>query len=399
MRRWTSAPRALELSSPRLANWRRSVITLYVATCGAVVVQRGILGPQHSVFKIFRQSYWHLLAGRNLYAPYPAEQGGLPSDLFKYSPTAGFLFAPFAIPPYGVALFAWSLLGALLLYKSLTLVLEPRRALLAAVLVFPDLFASLQACSSNAQIAALIILAYAVLERRHQVGGAVAIVVGAAMKIFPLAALTFALFQPRRRRFACVVCGVALVALLLPLLVTPPMLLAQQYRWWYAIEHSDAADLAFGLSAMSMVRHWVGGTWPNWPVQLAGTMALLAPLAVRRNRWADPEFRLGFLTSLLGFAVLFNHQAERSSFVIASAGVAIWCVSPPRGTNAAFVRAVVSATALVGLRTFPLFVVWLLMQAELYGWRFGALVTSRPEHEPNEVAELRAPAVASRRAG
>lgn len=399
MRRWTSAPRALELSSPQLSTWRRSVIALYVATCGAVVVQRGILGPQHNVFKIFRQSFWHLLAGRNLYAPYPAEQGGLPADLFKYSPTAALFFAPFAVPPYGIALFAWSLLGALLLYKGLTLVLAPERALLASVLVYPDLVASLQACSSNAQIAALIILGYAALERRRQLNGAMAIVAAAAMKIFPLAALTFALFQPRRQRFALIVLGVAFVALLLPLLVTTPTLLVQQYRWWYAIEHSDAADLAFGLSIMSMVRHWVGGTWPNWPVQLGGILVLLAPLALRRGRWSDPEFRLGFLTSLLGFALLFNHQAERSSFVIASAGVAIWCVSPPRGTSAAFVRALVGASALVGLKTFPLSVVWLLMQAELYGWRFRTPAALRREAEPNENAVVQTAAVASRRAG
>ena len=399
MRSWTSAPRALELSSPRLSTWRRSVVALYVATCGAVVVQRGIIGPQHSVFKIFRQSFWHLLAGRNLYAPYPVEQGGLPADLFKYSPTAALFFAPFAVPPYGVGLFAWSLLGALLLYKGLTLVLAPERALLASLLVYPDLVASLQACSSNAQIAALIILGYAALERRHQLGGATAIVAGAAMKIFPLAALTFALFQPRRRRFALVVAGVSVVALLLPLLVTTPTLLVQQYHWWYAIEHSDAADLAFGLSLMSMVRHWVGGAWPNWPVQLGGTIALLAPLALRRARWGDPEFRLAFLTSLLGFALLFNHQAERASFVIASAGVAIWCVSPPRGTSAVFVRALVGATALVGLKTFPLSVVWLLMQAELYGWRFTTPAALRRDAEPNDDVVARRPAVASQRAG
>ena len=396
MRSWTSAPRALELSSPHLSRWRRIVISLYAATCGAVVVQRGILGPQHSVFKIFRQSFWHLVAGRNLYAPYPLEQGALPADLFKYSPTAALFFAPFAIPPYGLALFAWSLLGALLLFKSLTLVLEPRRAVLAAVLVYPDLVAALQACSSNAQIAGLIILAYAALERRRQLSGAIAIVAAAAMKIFPLAALTFALFQPRRRKFAFLVLGVALVAFLLPLLVTTPGLLLRQYRWWYAIEHSDAADLAFGLSAMSMVRHWLGGAWPNWPAQLAGTIVLLAPLALRRDRWADPEFRLGFLTSLLAFALLFNHQAERSSFVIASAGVAIWCVSPPRGTSAMLVRAIVGATALVGLKTFPLLVVWLLMQAELYGWRFPALEAFRPRNVPEDGE---APAVVSRRVG
>ena len=100
---------------------RRAVVALYVATSVAVVLQRGIVGPQHNVFRIFRQSFWHLVAGRNLYTAYPSEQGGAPADLFKYSPTAALFFAPFALPPYGLALLAWSLLGALLLFRGASL--------------------------------------------------------------------------------------------------------------------------------------------------------------------------------------------------------------------------------------------------------------------------------------
>jgi hypothetical protein len=334
-------------------------------------MQRGLLGPQHNVLKIFRQSFWHLTSGRNLYAAYPNEQGLASSDLFKYSPTAALFFAPFAAAPYSLALFGWSLLGALLLLRGLSLVLDADRALLAALLVYPDLLAALQACSSNAQIAALIILAYIALERGQQVRGAMAIVAGAAMKVFPLAALAFAVFQPRRRRFALIVSGVALGALLLPLVATSPASLVHQYRWWYAIERSDAADLVFGLSAMRLLRAWLGAGFPSWPLQLAGTTALLLPLALRRERWRDPEFRVGLLASLLAYAVLFNHQAERSSFVIASAGVAIWCVSPPRGTALVWPRLLFGMSALVGLKTAPLVAVWLVMQAELYGWRAG----------------------------
>lgn len=344
-------------------------MTVYVLAAPVVVVQRGVIGAPHNVFRIFRQSFWHLLAGQNLYAAYPAEQGGAPADLFKYSPTAALLFAPIALPPYGWALLAWSLLGALLLFRALSLVLEQDRALLAALLVFPDLFAALQSCSSNALVAALMILAFAALERRKQFRAAVAIVLGAAIKIFPFAALTFAIFHPRRSRFALIVLATLLAAVLLPLLVTRPSVLAGQYRSWYAVEASDAADLAFGLSAMHLVRHWLGGSWPNWPMQLAATCVLLLPVVVRGGEWANAEFRLGLLASLLMYVVLFNHQAERPSFVIASAGVAIWCVTVPRGTTAVALRSVIALSAVVGLKTVPLLLVWTLAQLELYGWR------------------------------
>jgi hypothetical protein len=345
----------------------RLVIVVYVATAALIPLQRGVWGPQHSVFKIFRQSFWHLAEGSNLYAAYPHEQGAHAADLFKYSPTAALLFAPFARLSYAVALFAWSLLGAGLLWYALTRVLPRERAVLAAALLYPDLLASLQACSSNAVVTASIILTYIALERGHQLGAAAAVVSGAAVKLFPLAALTFALFHRRRRRFALVVMLVAAAALLLPLVVTSPGLLAQQYRWWYALELRDASDLLFGASVMRLVRGWVGGTWPNWPVQLAGTAALLLPLVVRRDQWRKAEFRLHYLALLLVYAVLFNHQAERASFVIASAGVAIWCVTPPAGVRHPVLRAALAVLALVGLKTIPLVLVWLAMQAELYG--------------------------------
>ncbi|HKO16852.1 MAG TPA: glycosyltransferase 87 family protein [Gemmatimonadaceae bacterium] len=341
------------------------MVGIYVASAGLVTIQRGILGPAHTTFRIFRWSFWHLLRGVNLYAPYPTQQGGAPADLFKYSPTAALLFAPFALPSYAVGLFAWSLLGALLLYHALQRVLPPRQAVLASVLVYPDLLSSMQACSSNALVAALIILAFAALEHEQRVRAALAIAAGAAIKLFPLAALSFAVFHARRRRFAFAFAAVAVAAVLLPLLVTTPARLAGQYHWWMQIERGDAGDLLFGLSVMRLVRGVIGGTWPNWPVQLAGTVVLLLPLALGHRRWTHPVFRLQYLSSLLAYAVLFNHQAERASFVIASAGVAIWCVAPPPGSGWRTPRLLLGMLALFGLGPLPLAVVWIAMQAEL----------------------------------
>ena len=361
---------------------RRAVVTLYVATAGLVTLQRGVADSPHTTFRIFRQSFWHLLAGRNLYAAYPAEQGAAPADLFKYSPTAALLYAPFAIPPYGVALFAWSLLGALLLYHALTRLLSPRDALLAAILVYPDLLASMQGCSSNALVAALIVLAFVAMERGEQVRGAAAVVLGAAIKIFPLSAIVFALFHRRRRRLAIIAGGVGLAALLLPLLVVSPEQLVAQYRWWVGIERYDAADLGFGLSLMRVARGWIGGSWPDWPVQLAGTGLLLAPFVRGHHEWHDERFRLHALASVLVYAVLFNHQAERSSFVIASTGVAIWCVSPPSGARQSALRVGLSLLALVGLETIPLVAVWVAMQVELHRWTPTPAPTPSPEPVP-----------------
>jgi hypothetical protein len=354
-------------------NARVVLYSVCAAAAAVVTWQRGRPGHWHTTLLIFRQSFWHLFAGLNLYAPYPAEQGTAAESVFKYSPTAALLFAPFAVVPYAVALFAWSLFSAGLLCYALLRLLPGWRGALAAALVLPELFASMQAVSSNAVVAALIVLAFIFLEQRKQTHAALAIGVGAAMKVFPLAAAVLALFHPRRRRFAVLLAGVGVALVVLPLVVTSAARLVQQYRWWQDIERFDAHDLAFGDSVMHLIRQLVGGTWPNWPLQAAGTVLLLLPMALRRDQWDRADFRLRCLASLLVYALLFNHQAERPSMVIGATGVAIWFVATPGLAAPTAFRALVALPALVGLRTPPLALAWIVMQAELYGWPLPSL--------------------------
>jgi hypothetical protein len=55
----------------------------------------------------------------------------------------------------------------------------------------------------------------------------------------------------------------------------------------------------------------------------------MLPLARWRN-WAFADFRLRFLCALLVYMVIFNHQSESPSFVIAVTGIAIWFATTPR---------------------------------------------------------------------
>jgi hypothetical protein len=188
---------------------------------------------------------------------------------------------------------------------------------------------------------------------------------------------------------------VALAALVvLPAVVLPggSNALLAQYRSWRAVEAVDALQAmapigqrALGLNGgvMQFLRVTCGVRWPNWPIQLVGTALLLLPLALRRGSWHDPRFRLGFLCSTLVYAVLFNHQAESPSYIIAMAGIGIWyaagsltrartvfalslliAISAP-GTGIFshwFYRHIFIAYA---LKTPPVLAAWLVMQWEL----------------------------------
>lgn len=392
------AARVVAVSPPR---WRRVLLALYLlaafadaagkALASSAEVNRTVSRVLHpgvamrvaeaqrlrGNFEIFRAASRHLVTGEDMYARYPEEL----QDQFKYSPAFALLFAPFAWLPWPLALFLWNALSALVLFMAVERLLPPRAAMVALSFLLLEVLRVMQNAQSNALVAGLIILAFVALERRRAWRAAFVIALGASVKIFPLAALSLAIPRRRAIRTGLATTAVGLAMQLAPLLVTPPATLVAQYRSWRAVESGDIPERWF--SAMELVHRWTGTDWPNWPVQLVGTLMLLAPLALRRARWDEPRFRLLYLCSVLLYVVLFNHQAERAAFVIAFAGMAIWFASEPRATwrTALFVVAFVtvtlmstvipvpgwlkSPTAMVYRLGLPTLLIWLAITREL----------------------------------
>jgi hypothetical protein len=298
------------------------IALLWIAAVVAVTLQQ--VGHPHNNFLIFRAASRHLLAGSDLYAAYPAEH----ADFYKYSPTFALLFAPLAFIPLHLAMLLWNALNAGALFVGLGMVLPRRSATVARSIVFLDMVGSLQNVQSNALVAALIIFTFAAYERHHTALGSMAAIAGTYVKLFPLAGVSFALFHPRKVRVAiAIVLGMILFALL-PLVVTSPDTLLAQYASWRAIEATDA--LHRGFSVMHVLELLFHRGWPNWPIQLLGTLLLLAPIVLQRSRWHEWELRRLYLCSVLVFCIIFNHQAESPTFVIGVAGVAIWLAALPR---------------------------------------------------------------------
>jgi hypothetical protein len=373
-------------------------LAIYVLAILLVTVQKGLITGGTGNFMLFRDSFYRLISGVDIYNPPPGQMTG-----FLYSPTFALLFAPFAIWPIFVGLLLWNGVNALAVYYGLTRLLSPREARLALGIVFLDVVRSLQNSQSNALVAGLILIAFVALERGREVTAATACVTGAFIKVFPAAAGAFAILGPpgRRVRFLvwCVAIGLVLAAL--PFLVLPPAAVATVYKGWYGILQRDT--ILQGQSVMRILSDWFGSAAPNWTIQLAGTLLLLLPVALRRDLWADGRFRRLFLCALLVFVVIFNHQAESPSFVIATCGIAIWYVSSPsprkwwRTALLAFSFLVVAVSRLDffpyqlyhdvikahALDAFACLLVWLVIQWELWTW---------PRSQLAEVTERDVPA-------
>jgi hypothetical protein len=356
---------------PRSQPW---LLVAYVSAALIVTIQRGVFAFPND-YAIFRASFWNLIAGRDLYV-LRLDQA---HDYFKYSPTFALLFAPFAVLPFVVGLFCWNVVNALAVFFALRLLLPRDQVGLAQALAFLPTLRSMQSAQSNALVAALIIFAFVSFERGWLWRGAMAVALGAVTKIFPLAALSFALPRPDRVRAIMISVFATLLLVVLPLLVISPHGLAGQYQSWRALEKVDATLL--GSSVMGLFRD-AGLAWPAWPIQLIGCAVVLAVLIARLRDWSDREVRLQFLGFLLVFCVLFNHRAERQSAVIAMCGMVIWYLASPRGRWRTAL--VVIVYALVGISgadlvphaikrllvhqirfPIPLTILWLVMLSDL----------------------------------
>ena len=302
--------------------WRWLLVGLYVVAAIFVSWQQNHLGHIGN-FITFQTAAERLPLGENLYGPINGKLD------YLYSPTFAVLFAPFALPPRIIGLLLWNAVNAIvLLVAILRLLPERRTALIAALLVFPEVVKSLQNTQSNALVAGLVVLAFVAFEAERKAAAGLLVAAGAAIKIFPVAAAVFFVFREHRARWLLALAGSGLLVLLAPLLVTSPAQLVQQYQWW---GQRTAADLALpGISVIGILHSWLGYTGPALAVELAGTVLVMAPLVLRRDRWPEAVFRRLFLCSLLVFMVIFNHNAESPSFVIAMTGIAVWYATERR---------------------------------------------------------------------
>ena len=332
-----------------------------------------------NTFEIFRTATHNLVAGHDLYGRNPTHH-----DFYDYSPSFALLFAPLAILPMWLGALLWNALNAGTLYWSLGRVLDQQQALAARSIVYLDMVGSIQSRQSNALCAGLIILSFADLERRRELGAAISVAVGTIIKVFPAAAAAFALFQPARLpRFAVAALAIGLALVLAPLAFITPTELAGQYRSWMSLQ---SAIESVEYSVMDQFRIWFGVHWPYWPLQLAGTAILVAPFFLPAARdESRRRFRLLCLASVLMFCVLFNHMAESPSFVIAVAGVAVWFATTERSRLAWTILAIVIVGTVLAssdamprslqqryfepyrLKTLPILGLWLVVQLEL--WR------------------------------
>jgi len=281
---------------------------------------------KYNNYVIFKQSYHHLITGKDLYILYPQEQ----FDLYKYSPTFALFFGFFAHLPDWAGLILWNLLNTLVLLLSIYYLpkLTVRQKAFISLFCLIELLTSLQNSQSNALMAGLLIFAFGLMEKQKWLWAALCIILSAYIKIFGIVAFALYLFYLGRWKLSLYSAFWTVLLLILPLLVINTTQL--QFLWvsWKGLLQSDH-DASYGLSVMGWLYTWFGINANKMAVLLAGAALFCIPL-LRFKKYKQFQFRALYLASVLVWIVIFNHKAESPTFIIAIAGVAIWYFSQPR---------------------------------------------------------------------
>jgi hypothetical protein len=275
---------------------------------------------QYNNYIIFKQSFNHLVAGKDLYVLYPIEQW----DLYKYSPTFALFFGVFAGLPDIAGLYFWNLLNAVILFFAIRYIpglgSQKRNAII--VFILAELVTSMQSSQSNGLLAALIIFSFGFLERGKHILATLFIVLSLYLKIYGVVAFALFAFYPQKWKLIFYSILWMIVLFILPLVTISFHQLIVLYKSWSMLLVTDHA-MSDGLSVMGWLKTWFNISFPKNLVLTVGAILFCLPF-IRIRQYKHYQFRLLMLSALLLWVIIFNHKAESPTFIVAISGIAIW---------------------------------------------------------------------------
>jgi hypothetical protein len=275
---------------------------------------------RYNNYVIFKQSFFHLINGKDLYIKYLDEHW----DLFKYTPTFAALFGIFAVLPDWLGLNLWNLINSLILLASIYYLprIDNRKKGIILLILLIELLTSLQNQQSNGLIAGLTILAFGLLEREKLLWATLCIVLSAYIKLFGIVGFAIFLFYPGKVKSILYSILWTVVFFAIPLLFID----INHYRnlfasYWKVLFHDH--DISYGFSVIGWLHTWFKLDINKIYLVLTGVIIFLIPFYKIKN-YSSFSFKFLTLTSVLIWVVIFNHRAESATFIIAMSGVALW---------------------------------------------------------------------------
>ena len=287
----------------------------------------------HNNFLVFRGSFWHAWQGLPLYAEYPQEHW----DINHYGPLFSLVIAPFAVVPEWLGLTMWCIALSLFLYVAIrSSLLTSGQQLFVLWFCAHELLTALYMQQFNIAIAAIIVLAFFLIEKERDVAAAFFIILGTFVKLYGIVGLAFFFFSKHKMRFVLSLIGWGIAMFVAPMVLSSPDYVIGQYQAWFvdlvSKNSENAASLMQNISLLGMVHRVTGLEFSDLWLILPGLVMFGIPY-LRISQYKHMAFRQTLLASVLMFTVLFSTGSESSGYIIALVGVVIWYTAAPWKRN------------------------------------------------------------------
>lgn len=381
-------------SEPRVFLWILFGLAAIGMTARNILMPSSDMYTHYNNYIIFKQSFFHLLDGLNLYVHYPSEQ----YDLYKYSPFFALFFGIFAWMPDWLGLGLWNLLNVLVLVYAVGKlpVLSKKQQLLFGILLLQETITATINSQSNALIAGLLILAWVSLEKSNWWRAALFISLTVFIKLFGIVFFALFLFYPKWWKGIIPVLSIMGALFFIPFLFDGFKTLQLQCNGYIDLLANDHGNFV-KYSVMGWLQAWFSMSPPKNLLVLSGLIIQLVVTGLSLCWKHTITHRAILAASWLIWMVIFNHMAESATFVIAVAGVLLWFFySPqPRWLKMAILIPVMLFTCFGPsdiyppklrelivvdwqLKVFPCILAWVICIVELIKYSISSLTKSQP---------------------
>ena len=302
------------------------IIEIFYILAAIIIPAQKYFLHHYNNFKIYQHSSFHFFGRTNLYTEYPDKY----YDVFLYNPSFAVLFAPFAYLPTIVGIYIWVFFVITVYYISVRLLpFDFKTKLFIYGFTFLELVTSLENLQTNPLIASFILFTFIFLENEKVFKAAAFPNLGFFIKGYgAISGILFILKRPKFRNFLYLLFWLVIL-LFLPLIYYSPTGLLNLYKDWKLSLFSEH-KMNTGISVMRLIISIFRLNIPVIWIQLMGLLFFVSTVVIIFFRKNYEQVKGIFLPYIMILVIIFNHDAESATYIIAVTGVAIWYVNSPR---------------------------------------------------------------------
>jgi len=307
------------------------VLVVYFGLSLFAVVKSVITSHIHDNYFVYKYAFFGIIHQQTPFGPV---RGPL-HDQFHYGPVFALLMAPFALLPDAVGVILWVMFNAWVLYIAIKLLPLKEGYYLPVLLICAhELMTSSSNVEINPLIGALIILSFVFIRDKKDFWAALMICIGMFIKLYGVVGLAFFFLSENKPKFILSMIFWSAVLFVLPMAVTSPSYIIQNYQDWYEdLLNKNLHNIGPSfqdISVMGLIRNIFNYRQLSNAVVILPGIVLFSLWYLRIKCYRLLPYQLLLLASTLIFVIIFSSSSESPTYVIAVAGVAIWFMNLDR---------------------------------------------------------------------